>query len=122
MMLIADRELLELEGVQPVAIDANTYRILLGTFTIQAGDVLGETTTFSVDDCENPLTPGTDYNTFYWDDILAENPLDPLLTSASFSVTVVPEPGTLILVISAGVVMLCLLFKKRFRCVRSETS
>lgn len=112
-MLIADRDLLELEGVQPVAIGPDIYRILLGTFSIEAGDVPGQTTTFSVQDFENPLTPGTDYNTFYWDDILAETPLDPLLIPASFSVTGVPEPGTLLLILT-GVPMLCFAFRKRF--------
>ena len=113
VMLIADRDLLELEGVQPVAISPDTYRILLGTFSVEAGGVLGQTTTFSVQDFENPITPGTDHNTFYWDDILAETPLDPLLIPASFSVTVVPEPGILLLILT-GVPMLCFVFRRRF--------
>ncbi len=110
--LIADRDFLEFEGVQPVASGTGTYRVLLGTFSIEAGDVPGQTTTFSVQDFENPLTPGTDYNTFYWDDILAATPLDSLLAPASFSVTVVPEPGTLLLIVT-GVPLLCFAFRKR---------
>lgn len=95
MIVIADRDLFESNGVQPVMIDANTYHVLLATFTIEGGTVPGETTTFSVTDYENPQTPGPDENTFYWDDIAAQNPLDATIGAGRFSVTVLPEPATL---------------------------
>ena len=113
LILIADRDLSELEGVPPIAVGADTYRLLLGTFTIEAGSLLGETTTFSVTNFENPLTPGADYNTLYWDDVLAANPLDPQVESAGFSVTVVPEPGSMALLISASTFLACLLSSRR---------
>jgi hypothetical protein len=106
MIVIADRDLLELDGVQPVVVDANTYRILVATFTIEGGSVLGEMTTFSVADYENPLTPGADENTFYWDDIAALNPLDATIGAGSFSVTVMPEPATPSLLALGGLAVL----------------
>jgi hypothetical protein len=106
MIVIADRDLFELDGVQPTMIDATTYRVLLATFTIEGGSLLGETTTFSVADYTNPLTPGADENTFYWDDIAATNPLDAAIVAGSFDVTVIPEPASMSLLTLGGLMAL----------------
>ncbi len=111
MVVIADRDLLEFDGVQATMVDATTYRVLLATFTIQGGGVIGEMTTFSVADYENTLTPGTDENTFYWDDITASNPLDAIIGAGSFTVTVVPEPASIALLSMGGL----LAFRRRKR-------
>lgn len=97
MIVIADRDLLEFDGVQATMVDATTYRVLLATFTIEGGSVLGEMTTFSVIDYENTLTPGADENTFYWDDITASTPLDAAIGGGSFTVTVIPEPASMVM-------------------------
>jgi len=110
VVVIADRDLLELEGVEPVAVGANTYRVHLATFAIQAGNVLDEITVFSLTDFENLLTPGTDYNTYYWDDVLAQNPLDPVVTGTTFSVKVIPEPTALCVL---GILSVGLLSRRR---------
>ena len=105
MVVIADRDLLEFDGVQATMVDATTYRVLLATFTTFSvlvidhteRSVLGEMTTFSVIDYENTLTPGADENTFYWDDITASTPLDAAIGGGSFTVTVIPEPASMVM-------------------------
>ena len=104
MIVIANRDFgfSEPDGVQPTMIDATTYRVLLATFTIEGGSLLGETTSFSVADYENPLTQGADENTLYWDNIAATNPLDAVIGAGSFDVTVVPEPASMSLLALGG--------------------
>ena len=106
MIVIADRDLLEADGVQPVMVDATTYRVLLATFSIEGGSIPGETTTFNAADYENPLTPGADENTLYWDDVTASNPLDGIIGPGSFTVTVIPEPASLVLLSIGGLLAL----------------
>ena len=99
-VVIADRDfMVESDGVQAVLVDPNTRHILLTTLTIQAGTTVGEVTIFSVANFENPATPGTDSNTYLWDDTLAQTPLDELISPAEFSVTTVPEPSAMVLLI-----------------------
>lgn len=113
MILIADRSLSETTGVLPIQSATDTYRLHLGAFTIQAGDVFGETTLFNIGDFENPQSPGADSNTFYWDDTTAATPLDSDIAPTSFSVTVVPEPGALALATLASAAALWILLARR---------
>lgn len=106
MIVIADRDPFEADGVQPTMVDATTYRVLLATFTIEGGNIPGETTTFNVADYENPLTPGADENTLYWDDVTASNPLDGIIGPGGFTVTVIPEPASLVLLGIGGLLSL----------------
>jgi len=96
-MIIANRSIFAPTGAPAAVADPVTRRVLLATLTIGAGGVVGETTAFRLADYENSQTPGTDTNTFYWDDITAEDPLDADVVESGFTVTVIPEPATLAL-------------------------
>jgi hypothetical protein len=80
-------------GPTGVDLDGGVRRVWLLTATVQGGDVLGETTTFSV--LDNPLFEDT--FTFLGPDVL-----DPLIASAGFTVTTVPEPSSVLLLLQLG--------------------
>ena len=84
--------------------DDDTRRIDLAVFTVTAGAVFGETTLVTVGDYDTPETGSFD-STFYWDDLAAAEPLDDLIAPAAFTVTVVPEPGTAVLLLAAASVL-----------------
>jgi hypothetical protein len=72
---------------------ANANRILLGTFTFTGGATQGQALTVTALPGSSNFVDG------------AGNTLDSLITNASFSLTVTPEPGTLVLtgLFAAGV-------------------
>ena len=83
----------------------DTYRVLAGTFTFTAGSVTGEQT----------LIRATDLSAAQDDtlDSYGNVALDPFITDGTASINVVPEPGSLALLL-AGVLGLALL------CVRTR--
>ncbi len=105
-IVIADRDLFETEGVAAIVIDVDTVRVPLATFTLTAGDIVGETTCFSIVNYENPQSPGLDQNTYTWDDTNASFPLDESIAPGGFSLTVIPEPATMTLLALGGLMAL----------------
>lgn len=78
----------ELTGPTGTDLGGGVRSVLLGSVTITAGSVVGETTSFSVEDdglFDDTVT------------LLGIDPIDPLIAATSFDVTVVPEPASLAL-------------------------
>jgi hypothetical protein len=87
--LVASRDMLEIDGVTAEAPATNMRRILLGTFTITGGSVVGEQTDFRILDNDPALD-----DTVTW--ALPGLDMDGDIQTYDFRVTtIVPEPATL---------------------------
>jgi len=88
----------------------DTFRVLAGTFTFTAGSVAGEETLIRATD----LDPGQDDTL----DSLGNVALDSLIAEATATVNVVPEPGSLVLVLTGALGGLALLYRRAHRASR----
>ena len=79
----------------------DVYRIPLGRFRFSAGTVLGEVTNIRATDYD----PSSG-DVVYYDNELNPVELDVLLNDATATITVTPEPGTLLLLVIAGLGLL----------------
>jgi hypothetical protein len=73
------------------------YRIPLGKFRFSAGTVLGQVTNIRATDYDQTST-----DVVYYDNEFNPIALDSVLNNASATITVIPEPGTLSLLLIAG--------------------
>jgi len=79
-------------------------RALLGTLSLNAGNIVGETTTFTIAPLAingNTLTFANGYDL----DVTSAAPAFSGAVGADFTVTVVPEPATLALVVGTGLAL-----------------
>jgi hypothetical protein len=83
--------------VYGIEVAPDVYRIPLGRFRFSAGTVLGEVTNIRATDYD----PSSG-DVVYYDNELNPVELDGLLNDATATITIIPEPGTLFLLVIAG--------------------
>jgi len=91
------RSLGSANGTPVITDSATVHRVSIGSFTIQGGLIPLQTTTFTIGD--RPTTA----DTLTW---TTGQQLDALIVSRTFTVSVLPEPSTAVLLFGAGGLLL----------------
>jgi hypothetical protein len=96
------------EGVLPEQVDADTWRVAIGTFTLQASTEWNHTTVLELGDYS--AGPGLTETTGTWD--VPGDSLDTMIDAGQFEITVIPCPPALVALCGA----LPLLLRRKSRC------